>query len=164
MCPGMFPPPVIFHLNAGSAMNYILPEFHICNLCGKGGHKETICRTKPKFRENVTQMAEPTVSQVTKPMASSKKQMKQNENPHKNFHERVTETRRKRGRKRNQHPELVPTIDNGSKRSVLFQAFEAKSPNQEKGKEQIPRKMGGSNDVKSEGCSRELLDGCLSKI
>ncbi|KAM3179698.1 hypothetical protein ACTXT7_000139 [Hymenolepis weldensis] len=98
---------IIFHLNADSAMNYLLPDFVSSNFifatCGIGGFKETICRTKPKFRKNIAQKVEPT-------------------------------------------------------------AYKAKAPNQEKGKKQIRQKMGESNDVKSEDCSRDLLDGCLSKI
>ncbi|VUZ50115.1 unnamed protein product [Hymenolepis diminuta] len=45
------------------------------------------------------------ISQVTEPIVSSKKDVKQNEKLQKNPHERVTKTRGKNGKNRGQHPE-----------------------------------------------------------
>ncbi|VUZ49540.1 unnamed protein product, partial [Hymenolepis diminuta] len=45
-----------------------------------------------------------------KPIDSSKKDIKRNENLQKNLYGRITKTSRKEGRKRKQHPELILAI------------------------------------------------------
>ncbi|VUZ56970.1 unnamed protein product [Hymenolepis diminuta] len=75
-------------------------------------------RTKLELRKkNITQNAEPT-----------------------NPHERVSKNEQK-GKKRKQHPELVNAVITELK--PVSKAYEANSPNQEKGKGQVLRKREG---------------------
>lgn len=70
-----------------------------------------MCQTKPEFRKkSVTPKVNLMISQVTESMGSSKKDVKQDKNPQKNPHERVTSTKKKKWEKRRQYPGLVSII------------------------------------------------------
>lgn len=70
---------------------------YISHICGIRSYKEIIRKAKSEFtKESVTQKVKPMVIEVTESIASSKQDVKWNENPQKNHLERVTTTRRKR--------------------------------------------------------------------
>ncbi|KAM3184969.1 hypothetical protein ACTXT7_007313 [Hymenolepis weldensis] len=131
-------------------------------------------RTKREFRKKgITQKVKPMVSQMTEPIASSKKDMKQNENPRKNPHECVAKTNTKRGEKRKQHPELVPKsnaikktdnenlLSKSKTKTVLLFRHPKRTP-QAKRKEN-DRSYGKWREPCEEKLTRELLSGCSSK-
>lgn len=82
--------------------------FHKCKWCDKRENKEIMYQMKAvSRRKKVTQKVKPIISQVTKLRAGPKKAMKQIGSPQKNLHQQVAKTSQKKGRKRNQHPQLV---------------------------------------------------------
>ncbi|KAM3187969.1 hypothetical protein ACTXT7_001204 [Hymenolepis weldensis] len=111
-----------------------------CNLCGKRGHKKAMYRMKLELRKKNLIQIESIVSLVIEPIASSKKDLKRNENPRKNPHKRVAKTSRKK-----------------------WMASEAKSRTLEIGNGLDLRKRGGSYAKKAESCTRELLEAFSSK-
>lgn len=61
-------------------------------------------------KKNFTQKVESTVSKVLEVMVNSKRDVKRNETLRKNSQECISKLRRKKGEKREQHPEIVSVV------------------------------------------------------